>query len=48
MDVVIGQSIEYTEDFLTEWNTDCISEERKSSVYSMIKQGRGHFMNTPG
>ena len=42
MDVMIGQSIDCTENFLTERNTDCISEERKVSVQSMIMQGRDH------
>jgi hypothetical protein len=48
MHVMIAQSIDRTQDFLTERNTDCISEERKSCVRSMIMQGREHFMNSPG
>jgi hypothetical protein len=48
MDVMIGQNIDCTEDFLTEWNTACISEERTSSVQLLIMQGRGYFMNSPG
>jgi len=37
---MIAQGIVCTLDFLTEWNTDCIPEGRKSSVQTMIKQGR--------
>ena len=48
MHVMIAQSIDRTQNFLTERNTDCISEERKSCVRSMIMQGREHFMNSPG
>jgi hypothetical protein len=48
MHVMIAQSIDYTQDFLTEGNTDCISEEREFRVRSMIMQGRGQFMNSPG
>ncbi len=48
MDVMIEQSIACTENFLTERNTDCISEERKTCAQAVIMQGRGHFMNTPG
>jgi len=47
MDVMVGKSIDCTEDFLIKRNADCISEERRSSVQSMLMQGRGHFMNTP-
>jgi len=45
---MIAQSIDCTEDFLTERNTECISEGGKFCVQSMIMQGRGHFMNNPG
>lgn len=48
MDVMIGQSIDCTEDFLIERNTGCISEEIKSSVQLLIMHGRGHCMNSPG
>ena len=48
MGVMIGQSIDCIEGFLTERNTGCISEERKPSMQLMIMQERGQFMNTPG
>ncbi len=43
MTAMIGQSIVYTRAFLTERNTGCIPEGRKSRVYTMIKQGREYI-----
>ena len=48
MDVMIGQSINCIQGFLTERKTDYIAEERKSCMQSMLMQGRDHFMNNSG
>ncbi len=37
---MIGQSIDYIREILTERNTGCIPEGRKHRVPSRIKQGR--------